>query len=140
MPSPPAPAAPAAALARRVPVPDWRGFVLPVAAFVLWWAVSSAHLVNSGLLVGPADVLRTAWAQATSGALTRALSASLAREACGFAIGATGGLLLGAALGLSRIAARVTGPSCDTFKQISLFALTSLLPVWFGLAHVAEVP
>ncbi|VWB19403.1 ABC transporter permease [Burkholderia latens] len=125
--------------ARRVPVPDWRGFVLPVAALALWWAVSSAHLVKSGLLVGPADVLHTAWKQAASGALARALSASLAREACGFAIGATSGLLLGAALGLSRIAARVAGPSFDTFKQISLFAWIPLISVWFGLGDVAKV-
>ncbi|KUY57181.1 ABC transporter permease [Burkholderia sp. RF2-non_BP3] len=130
---------PAVSTARRFPVPDWRGFVLPLGAFALWWAVSSAHLVKSGLLVGPTDVLHTAWTQTTSGALARALSASLAREACGFAIGATGGLLLGAALGLSRIAARVVGPSFDTFKQISLFAWIPLISVWFGLGDAAKV-
>ncbi|RQR77873.1 MULTISPECIES: ABC transporter permease [unclassified Burkholderia] len=130
---------PAVRIARRFPVPDWRGFVLPLATLALWWAVSSAHLVKSGLLVGPADVLHTAWTQTTSGALARALSASLAREACGFAIGATGGLLLGTALGLSRVAARMVGPSFDTFKQISLFAWIPLISVWFGLGDVAKV-
>ncbi|RQR95037.1 MULTISPECIES: ABC transporter permease [unclassified Burkholderia] len=130
---------PAVRIARRFPVPDWRGFVLPLATLALWWAVSSAHLVKSGLLVGPADVLHTAWTQTTSGALARALSASLAREACGFAIGATGGLLLGTVLGLSRVAARMVGPSFDTFKQISLFAWIPLISVWFGLGDVAKV-
>ncbi|KVE89698.1 taurine ABC transporter permease [Burkholderia cepacia] len=133
------PATTAARVARRLRAPDWRGFVLPLVAFALWWAIASAHLVNSGLLVGPADVLRTAWVQATSGALGRALSASLAREACGFAIGAAGGLLLGTALGLSRLAARMVGPSFDTFKQISLFAWIPLISVWFGLGDVAKV-
>lgn len=127
------------AAVRRLHAPDWRGFVLPLAAFALWWAIASAHLVKSGLLVGPADVLRTTWLQVTSGALGRALSASLAREACGFAIGAAGGLLLGTALGLSRIAARMVGPSFDTFKQISLFAWIPLISVWFGLGDVAKV-
>ncbi|OXI37127.1 ABC transporter permease [Burkholderia aenigmatica] len=130
---------PATTAARRLRAPDWRGFVLPLVAFALWWAIASAHLVSSGLLVGPADVLHTAWAQATSGALGRALSASLAREACGFALGVTGGLLLGAALGLSRVAARLVGPSFDTFKQISLFAWIPLISVWFGLGDVAKV-
>ncbi|CAM2169435.1 sulfonate transport system permease protein [Burkholderia cepacia] len=133
------PAATAARIARRLRAPDWRGFVLPLVAFALWWAIASAHVVNSGLLVGPADVLRTSWVQATSGALGRALSASLAREACGFAIGAAGGLLLGTALGLSRLAARMVGPSFDTFKQISLFAWIPLISVWFGLGDVAKV-
>ncbi|MCW0014650.1 hypothetical protein OIV42_31945, partial [Burkholderia pseudomallei] len=81
---------PAAAPGRRRAA-DWRGIVLPLAAFAIWWALAASHVVKSGLLVGPDAVLRTAWAQVTSGALARALSASLAREACGFAIGAATG-------------------------------------------------
>ena len=60
--------------------------MLPVVAIAIWWAISAAHLVKSGLLVSPAQVLATAWDQVTSGALVRALSASLAREASGFVI------------------------------------------------------
>jgi sulfonate transport system permease protein len=118
---------------------DWRGIVLPILAIALWWALSAAHLVKSGLVVSPADVLQTAWQQSTSGALARALSASLAREASGFVIGAVCGLLLGGLLGLSRIATRIVGPSFDTFKQISLFAWIPLFSVWFGLGDAAKV-
>ena len=118
---------------------DLRGAVLPIVALALWWAISEAHLVKSGLLVSPADVARTAWQQIVSGALVRALSASLAREASGFVIGTVGGLLLGSALGLSRIATRVIGPSFDTFKQISLFAWIPLISVWFGLGDAAKI-
>lgn len=118
---------------------DLRGGALPVFAIAVWWIVSEAHLVKSGLLVSPADVWHAAREQIESGALTRALSASLVREACGFAIGATAGLLLGGALGLSRIAARIVGPSFDTFKQISLFAWIPLISVWFGLGDAAKV-
>ncbi|WP_455732554.1 ABC transporter permease, partial [Burkholderia stabilis] len=48
-------------------------------------------------------------------------------------------LLLGTALGLSRVTARMVGPSFDTFKQISLFAWIPLISVWFGLGDVAKV-
>jgi sulfonate transport system permease protein len=47
--------------------------------------------------------------------------------------------LLGCALGLSRVAARMLGPSFDTFKQISLFAWIPLISVWFGLGDAAKV-
>ncbi|MBN3762034.1 ABC transporter permease [Burkholderia sp. Ac-20365] len=129
----------ASALRKRLSAFNWRGLVLPLAAFALWWLVSALHLVKSGLLVSPADVARTAWQQIESGALWRALSASLAREASGFVIGTAGGLLLGAALGFSRIATRVIGPTFDTFKQISLFAWIPLISVWFGLGDMAKV-
>jgi sulfonate transport system permease protein len=118
---------------------DWRGLVLPIVALAIWWAVSAAHGANKGLLVSPGAVLQTALVQLRSGALARALSASLAREACGFALGTVGGLLLGCALGLSRVAARMLGPSFDTFKQISLFAWIPLISVWFGLGDAAKV-
>ncbi|SIO60826.1 ABC transporter permease [Paraburkholderia phenazinium] len=118
---------------------DARGLVLPIAVIALWWAISQAHLVKSGLLVSPGQVLQTAWEQITSGALLRALSASLAREASGFVIGTVGGLLLGSVLGLSRIATRLIGPSFDTFKQISLFAWIPLISVWFGLGDAAKI-
>jgi sulfonate transport system permease protein len=124
---------------KQVRRPDLRGAVLPLVALALWWAVSALHLVKSGLLVSPADVLHTAWDQIRTGALLRALSASLAREASGFVIGSLAGLLLGGALGFSRIAARLVGPSFDTFKQISLFAWIPLISVWFGLGDAAKV-
>ncbi|MDP9898735.1 ABC transporter permease [Variovorax ginsengisoli] len=117
----------------------WRGLVLPVAAIALWWLLSSLNLVNSALLVSPQKVLTTAAEQITSGRLWRALSASLAREATGFLIGTSAGLLLGALLGLSPRFNRIVGPSFNTFKQISLFAWIPLISVWFGLGDVAKV-
>ena len=91
---------------------DWRGAVLPIVAIAIWWAISEAHVVKSGLLV---------------------------REASGFVIGTLGGLLLVSALGFSRLATRMIGPSFDTFKQISLFAWIPLISVWFGLGDAAKV-
>ena len=117
----------------------WRGLVLPVAFIALWWLSARFELVNSALLVSPAKVLATAWEQIETGRLFRALSASLAREATGFLIGTTAGLVLGALLGLSPLFNRIVAPSFNTFKQISLFAWIPLISVWFGLGDVAKV-
>jgi sulfonate transport system permease protein len=117
----------------------WRGLVVPVVFLVLWSLSARYEIVNSALLVSPAKVLATAWEQVESGRLWRALAASLAREATGFVIGTTAGLVLGALLGLSPLFNRIVGPSFNTFKQISLFAWIPLISVWFGLGDVAKV-
>jgi sulfonate transport system permease protein len=117
----------------------WRGLVLPVAAIAVWWLAARLGIVNSALLVSPAKVLHTAGDLIFTGRLWYALGASLAREATGFAIGATAGLVLGALLGLSPLFDRIAGPSFNTFKQVSLFAWIPLISVWFGLGDVAKV-
>jgi sulfonate transport system permease protein len=117
----------------------WRGFVLPLAALAIWWLVARDLKGGHGIFVSPGQVLHTAIEQAKSGALVRALSASLARELTGFAIGTSLGLVLGALLGVSKIANRAIAPSFNTFKQVSLFAWIPLISVWFGLGDVAKV-
>jgi len=117
----------------------WRGAVLPLLALAVWWGVSATGISRSGLLVSPQQVVHTGIEQIASGALWRALSASLARELTGFALGTAGGLVLGGLLGFSRLAERVLGPSFNTFKQISLFAWIPLISVWFGLGDAAKV-
>jgi sulfonate transport system permease protein len=118
---------------------SWRGLVLPVAALAVWWIVSRGAQAGHGVMVSPAQVWDTAVEQVRSGALVRALSASLARELTGFAIGTGLGLALGALLGISKLANRAIAPSFNTFKQVSLFAWIPLISVWFGLGDVAKV-
>jgi sulfonate transport system permease protein len=89
--------------------------------------------------VSPAAVWERALRYAASGELKAALGASLWRNLAGFAIGATGGLVFGAALGFSRLFERAVGPSFHTLKQISLFAWIPLISVWFGLGDMAKV-
>jgi sulfonate transport system permease protein len=91
------------------------------------------------MMTSPAQVWHTAVDQVRTGALWRALSASLARELTGFTLGASLGLALGALLGVSPFANRLVGPSFNTFKQVSLFAWIPLISVWFGLGDLAKV-
>lgn len=117
----------------------WRGWVLPLALVGLWWLAVRQGWSTSPLLVAPEQVVATGWQQLASGQLARALAASLWRDLLGFAIGASGGLLFGAALGASRLFEKLAGPSFHTLKQISLFAWIPLLSVWFGLGDAAKV-
>lgn len=116
-----------------------RGFALPAALLLAWWAAARWGWSTSPLLVPPGKVWDTAVEQAASGQLLSALGASLRRDLIGFAIGTAGGLAFGAALGASRLFEKLAGPSFHTLKQISLFAWIPLLSVWFGLGDAAKV-
>ena len=125
---------------RRHPVPAAvRGWVLPVVLVTLWWAAVRFGWSESPLLVSPGKVWDRAVDQIASGQLFAALGASLRRDLIGFVIGASGGLVFGAALGASRLFDRLVGPSFHTLKQISLFAWIPLLSVWFGLGDAAKI-
>lgn len=123
---------------QRVPRP-LRGWVLPLALLVIWWAARAFGWSDSPLLVSPAAVWHRAVDQVGSGALWQALSASLWRWGWGFLIGSLAGLVVGALLGASRWAERLIGPSFHTLKQISLFAWIPMLSMWFGLGDAAKI-
>jgi sulfonate transport system permease protein len=122
------------------PVPKaLRGWVIPLALLALWQLATTLGWSNSPLLVPPAKVWATAVNQVSTGQLFTALGASLWRDLFGFVIGASAGMLFGAALGASRWFDALVGPSFHTLKQISLFAWIPLLSVWFGLGDAAKV-
>lgn len=119
--------------------PVLRGWVLPLLIVLLWWCAVAYEWSTSPLLVSPVAVWDRALQQIVSGELWSALSASLWRNAQGFAIGTSLGLAFGVLLGWSRWAERLVGPSFHTLKQISLFAWIPMLSMWFGLGDGAKV-
>ena len=118
---------------------DWRGAVLPLAFLLIWTLVTSRHWVNTRLIVPPAGVFKVAWQSLTTPAFLRGVAASLARDAAGFIMGASAGIVIGSALGLSRWTQRLVGPTFHTMKQVSLFAWIPLLTTWVGSGDGAKV-
>ena len=116
-----------------------RGLVIPLALVAAWWAAVRFGVSTSPLLIAPQQVWQAAVEQVSGGRIFAALGSSLWRDLVGFVIGATAGLVFGAALGASRLFEKLAGPSFHTLKQISLFAWIPLLSVWFGLGDVAKV-
>jgi sulfonate transport system permease protein len=116
-----------------------RGWIVPLALLLLWWAAARFGWSDSPLLAPIGTVWDTAVEQTLSGQLWIALRASLTRDLIGLAIGVSVGLLVGAALGLSRLLEHLVGPTFHTVKQISLFAWIPLLSVWFGLGDSAKI-
>ncbi|KAF0815126.1 putative aliphatic sulfonates transport permease protein SsuC [Andreprevotia sp. IGB-42] len=131
----PAPAGTIQTLLRK----DWRGLVLPLAFVLVWWAVTTLGLVNTKLIVPPADVVTTAYRFITGGTFFDGLGASLWRDGAGFVIGSLAGVAFGALVGVSRWANRIVGPTFHTFKHISLFAWLPLISTWLGQGDVAKI-
>ncbi|KYF51490.1 taurine ABC transporter permease [Sorangium cellulosum] len=116
-----------------------RGLSLPFVLLAAWALVGGYGLLNPQLLVPPRAVFETAIAKIASGELWEHLRASLARDLAGVALGTPLGLLVGGAMGWSRLVDRLLGPSFHAAKQVALFAWIPLMSVWLGTGELAKV-
>ena len=118
---------------------DPRGLVLPVLLIAAWALVTSQHWVDTRLIVPPAGVLRTAVRTVADPSFWQGVLFSVGRDLSGFALGGTGGLVLGTLLGVSRRADRLLGPTFHSVRQISLFAWLPLLSTWLGYGELPKL-
>ncbi|HYB69962.1 MAG TPA: ABC transporter permease, partial [Candidatus Bathyarchaeia archaeon] len=126
-PTVPAPTRPAARSRRGRPLSPGTAASLRAASVVLffaaWWGVSllNAHVFkvfNPVLLPDPWVVLRAGIAMAATGELFQHIGASLARVVQGFLIAAVAGVLVGMAVGRSRVLEHLVDPSIEMLRPI----------------------
>ncbi len=103
-----------------------------VILFLWQWCVSSSDHADA-VLPGPGAVLRGFWELIRDGTLVKYSVASLFRVTTGFYLAVLAGIPLGIALGLSRTAKRVFGPTIHFLRPISPLAWIPLAMLWFGL-------
>jgi len=145
-------AAPAAApaQARRPPQGLSRPMVLGLRLvslllfFALWWGVSllNAHVLkvfNPILLPAPDEVLRAGIKMAASGELLKHVTASLSRVLWGFSIAATLGIVVGTALGRSRLLEHLVEPMLEMLRPIPPLAFLPMMVLWFGIGEASKV-
>jgi sulfonate transport system permease protein len=118
---------------------DWRGFVLPIALIVIWYAVTSLKLVNTKLIVPPAGVVITGIKELSNSDFYLGIGLSLWRDLSGFALGSMIGIAVGSLIGASRLADKIIGPTFHTARQISLFAWLPLLSALVGTGELSKV-
>ena len=110
----------------------WRGLVLPILLLALWSLTCARHWINPLVLPLPSLVLKTSWERLHTGQYWGSLRYSLLRTLAGFLVAAFLGNLLAIALGSSRWAYRVVGPTFHAFRQVAPFAWIPLISAWFG--------
>jgi sulfonate transport system permease protein len=118
---------------------NMRGALLPVLILLAWEECSRRALVNEALIIPPVTVLETISTAIQSGDFWFDVKMSVSRMLLGFVLGAGGGLLVGAGMGLSRTIDRLVGPSFHAVRQIAVFAWIPLIAMGFGLGELAKV-
>jgi sulfonate transport system permease protein len=130
----PSPAKPA----RGLPL-AWLGLLPPLALLALAELAVRLAWVAPNLLPAPSDVLATLQELARQGGLLGHIGSSTLRVAGGFALGAGLALLLGALVGLSRVAETLLNPSFQALRAIPSLAWVPLLLLWLGIDEAPKI-
>lgn len=111
---------------------DLRPFVSLAAILLLWLTARQFGWVDLRFLPSPLAIFERLVFELREGSILEDLGETLYRNVAGFAIGAAAGLLLGTALGLSKLFASIVGPTVVAQRQTALFAWVPILAMWFG--------
>jgi sulfonate transport system permease protein len=114
--------------------------LLPIALLLaLWQVATSAGWYADQLLVPPAQVWAALLELLDSGELQEHLRMSLHRLGLGLAIGASLGLLFGAAMALSKTVEIYCAPLFNVIRQVPSIALIPIFILLFGIGETFKV-
>jgi len=116
-----------------------KGAALFVILFVVWYFVARTGAVNKHILPAPSTVAHTFKHFVANGVIALDIKASLLLVAKGFGLGCTIGLLLGGAMGLSRLVEKLVGPTFHAVRQVPLLGWIPLIVMWFGVGNMSKV-
>jgi ABC-type nitrate/sulfonate/bicarbonate transport system permease component len=114
----------------------WTAFALVLA---LWQLAGSLSLVNPLFLPTPVEIGRALYQLAVSGALWQHVSVSLLRIGAGWALGTASGIVVGFAIGLSRIARSIGITFVSALFPIPKIAVLPLLILWLGIGEEPKI-
>lgn len=109
----------------------------------LWWAVTSAGLIEPLFLPSPQAVLARGWQLLGEGymnaSLWQRLGASLGRIGLGLLAAVLTAVPLGIAIGRNRIARGIFDPLIEFYRPIPPLAYLPLIVIWCGIGELSKV-
>ncbi|TQJ35152.1 ABC transporter permease [Arthrobacter sp. SLBN-122] len=111
------------------------GLIIPAALLVAWQAASSSGLFTVVQLPPPAMVLAAAGELVERGELGIHIAISTQRVLIGFLVGAALGLVLGAGVGLSKLADALLAPTIGALRAVPSLAWVPLLILWMKIGE-----
>lgn len=113
----------------------WLRLLLLSATLLLWQGASALHLWPNYLFPAPIDVLQSLWNLTRTGSLPIGLLWTLRRIIFGFALAATGGVLLGLAVSRNRAVEATVGPVVMGLQALPSICWYPLAILWLGLSE-----
>lgn len=132
----------------RWTVPAWLGgevarravaILSPVALLLLWEGGVRLGEIDARFFPAPSAILAKTWDMAVEGSLWGDLSASLQRLFWGCLIGGVPGIVLGLAMGLSRLLRAALDPLVAATYPIPKSAILPLVLLIFGLGEASKI-
>ncbi|WNG16584.1 taurine ABC transporter permease TauC [Cystobacter fuscus] len=110
---------------------------------LLWWAVTTAGLIEPLFLPGPQAVAQKGWELLTRGymdaSLWQHLGASLGRIGVALLAAVLTAIPLGIAMGRSRVARGIFDPLIEFYRPIPPLAYLPLIVIWCGIGELSKV-
>lgn len=115
------------------------GLIIPAALLAAWQLASSSGLFTVVQLPPPARVLAAAGELVERGELGIHIAISTQRVLIGFLVGAALGLVLGAGVGLSKLADALLAPTIGALRAVPSLAWVPLLILWMKIGEDSKV-
>ncbi|UVE18730.1 taurine ABC transporter permease TauC [Pseudomonas sp. LS44] len=128
---------------RREPSLITVGGLTVASLLLLWWAVTSAGLIEPLFLPSPQAVLARAWRLLGEGymdaSLAQHLGASLGRIGLALLAAVLTAIPLGIAIGRNRLVRGIFDPLIEFYRPIPPLAYLPLIVIWCGIGELSKV-
>lgn len=115
------------------------GALVPLAVLVVWQVVAASGLIPAYRLPSPTAVFLSGVDLAARGQLGSHIAISVQRVLLGFLFGSIVGLVVAAAVGLSRIASVLLSPTLGALRAVPSLAWLPLLVLYLGINEDQKV-
>lgn len=111
----------------------------PVVLLILWQIGSAVGAISERVLPAPSLIFDAGLELVRNGQLAEALAVSGTRVVQGLVLGGVIGILLGALVGLSKLAEATVDPPLQMLRALPHLGLIPLFILWFGIGETPKI-
>jgi sulfonate transport system permease protein len=115
------------------------GFLVPLAALVVWELASRFGWLDRTISSSPAEIFAEINRLVWTGQIWVHLWATFVRVCSGFGLGSVVAIILGILTGISPIAYRLLNPTVHAIRSVPSYAWVPLFILWFGIFETSKI-